>query len=166
MTNVKWCLTQKDGIKIVDPNQNLALAYIKKAEDSLLSMRETSIKDWKISTAYYAIYFSLYAILNRIGVKCEIHTCTIEFANFFLKDYFSEDEIEFLRDSMSARIDSQYYTDRKIKDDLFEKMVYETPRFLIKCKEIINKINEKKIKEIRAKIDAEMSRIKNKKKSK
>lgn len=95
MDKIIWCLKQKGGIQLVDPNSNLAEAYIKKAEDSLSSIRINKIKDWKISTAYYTMYFSLYSILMKIGVKCEIHSCTLEFAKHFLKEYFSEDELDF-----------------------------------------------------------------------
>src|SRR3989338_8455966 len=103
MANLKLCLTHKDGIRLVDPSQSLALAYVKKAEDSLVSMNEINVRDWKISTAYYTMYFSLYAILSRVGIKCELHGCTIEFANSFLKEYFTAEEIDFLEDSMGAR---------------------------------------------------------------
>lgn len=159
MANLKWCLTHKDGIRLVDPSQNLASAYVKKAEDSLVSMNETSIRDWKISTAYYTMYFSLYAILNRVGIKCELHGCTIEFAHSFLKEYFTDEEIEFLEDSMGARVDSQYYTDRKIDNKRYESMIKRAPEFLVKCKEVVNKLNEKKINEIRDKLKSEISKI-------
>ena len=74
---------------MVEPNSNLAEAYIKKAEEALESMRINVVKDWKISTAYYTLYFSLYSILTRIGIKCEIHSCTIAFAKRFLREFFS-----------------------------------------------------------------------------
>lgn len=77
MKKVKWCLQKREGLEIITPNSNLALAYLKKAEDALEAMRVNTIKDWKISTAYYAKYFSLYALLMKIGIKCNIHSCTI-----------------------------------------------------------------------------------------
>ena len=166
MANLKWCLTHKDGIRLVEPSQNLALAYVKKAEDSLTSMNETSVRDWKISTAYYAMYFSVYAVLNRVGIKCELHPCTIEFANSFLKEYFSDEEISFLEESIQARVDSQYYTDRKIDNKKYEEMIRKAPQMVVKCKEIVNKLNENKINEIREKLKLEISKIENKKKGK
>src|SRR3990167_4347121 len=96
MDKIKWCLNQKGGISLLDPNSNLSEAYIKKAEEALESMRINKIRDWKISTAYYTMYFSLYAILMKIGVKCEIHSCTIEFMRRFLSVHFSRDECRFL----------------------------------------------------------------------
>ena len=34
MVSLKWCCKQKDGIKIIEPNDNLAQGYLKKAGDS------------------------------------------------------------------------------------------------------------------------------------
>lgn len=152
MDKIGWCLKQKDGISFVEPNSNLSEAYVKKAEDSLETMRINLIKEWKISTAYYTMYFSLYALLVKAGIKCEIHSCTLEFANQFLKEYFNEDEIEFLEDSLKARIDAQYYANRNVPDRQYNDMIDKTPEFLVKCKSVLQELNEKKINEIRSKL--------------
>ncbi len=88
MDKINWCFRKENGLSLVEPNLNLSNAYLRKSEDSLKSMRENVSKDWKISMAYYSIYFSLYAILMKIGIKSEIHSCTIEFAKVFLNDFF------------------------------------------------------------------------------
>ena len=93
MDKIKWCAGKKGGLSLIEPNSDLARAYLKKAEESLESMRVNIIKDWKISTAYYTIYFSLYAVLMKLGIKCGIHSCTIEFAKRFLREYFEELEM-------------------------------------------------------------------------
>ena len=116
MDKIKWCAGKKEGLSLIEPNSNLAEGYIKKAEEALESMRVNVIKDWKISTAYYTLYFSLYSILIKIGIKCEIHSCTIEFAKRFLREYFTEEDLDFTADSLKARIDSQYYVDRSVPD--------------------------------------------------
>lgn len=152
MDKIDWCLRQKDGICLVEPNSNLAQAYLKKAEDALESMRINTIKDWKISTAYYTMYFSLYAILIKTGIKCEIHSCTLEFAKQFLQDFFSSEEIEFLKDSLKARIDAQYYVNRYVPDTQFNEMVTKAPEFFVKSKSVLEKLDEKKINEIRSKL--------------
>jgi len=149
MDKIKWCAGKKEGLSLIEPNSDLAEAYIKKAEEALESMRINVIKDWKISTAYYTLYFSLYSILTKIGIKCEIHSCTIEFAKRFLKDYFTEEELDFTEDSLKARIDSQYYVDRTVPDEQYNKMLKNAPEFLVKCKSILIKLNEKKINNIR-----------------
>jgi len=146
---IKWCAGKREGLSIIEPNSDLAEAYTKKSEEALESMRVNIIKDWKISTVYYTIYFSLYSILTKIGIRCEIHSCTIEFAKRFLKEFFSEEELDFTEDSLKARIDSQYYVDRIVPDEQYDKMIKKAPEFLVKCKSILVKLNEKKINEIR-----------------
>ena len=111
------CAGKKEGLCFIEPNSNLAEAYLKKAGEALESMRVNIIKDWKISTAYYTLYFSLYSVLTKIGIKCEIHSYTIEFAKRFLSGYFTEEELDFTEDSLTARIDSQYYIEKKDKRD-------------------------------------------------
>jgi len=149
MDKIKWCVGKKGGLGMIESNSSLSEAYIKKAEEALESMRVNVIKDWKISTAYYTLYFSLYSILIKIGIKCEMHACTIEFAKRFLREFFSEEEIDFAEDSLKARIDSQYYVDRTVPDEQYNKMIKKAPEFLVKCKSILVKLNEKKINSIR-----------------
>jgi len=152
MDKIEWCLNKKDGISLVEPNRNLAEAYMRKAEDSLEAMRTNTIRDWKIATAYYAMYFSLYAVMMRIGVKCEIHSCTVEFARRFLKDHFDGKEIDFLGDSLKARIDAQYYVNRDVPDKQFDDMVRKAPEFLVRCKSVLLQLSEKEVGMIRRKL--------------
>jgi len=162
MDKIKWCVGKKEGLSLIEPNSNLVEAYIKKAEEALESIRINIIKEWKISTAYYTLYFSLYSILTKIGIKCEIHSCTIEFAKRFLKNYFNEEELDFIKDSLKARIDSQYYINRNVPDEQYNKMIMKAPEFLVKCKSILIKLNEKKINEIRDKFQVDIKREKGK----
>ncbi|MCX6710531.1 MAG: HEPN domain-containing protein [Candidatus Woesearchaeota archaeon] len=151
MDKIKWCAGKREGLRLVEPNSNLAEAYIRKAEEALESMQLNLTRDWKISTAYYTIYFSLYAVLTKIGIKCEIHSCTIEFAKRFLKEFFSGEEMDFAEDSLKARIDSQYYVDRTIPDEQYDEIVRNAPEFFVKCHAVLIKLNENKIGEIRKK---------------
>jgi uncharacterized protein (UPF0332 family) len=48
-----------------------------------LQIKET---DWTATTAYYARYFALYALFMKIGVKSEIHDCTINVAKLLSKN--------------------------------------------------------------------------------
>jgi uncharacterized protein (UPF0332 family) len=138
----------------------LANAYIKKAEEALESMRINIIKDWKISTAYYTIYFSLYAVLMKLGVKSEIHSCTLEFAKRFLTDFFEKNELNFTEDSLKARVDSQYYIDRTVPDEQYHKMIQKAPEFLVKCKSVLIRLNEKKVNKIRDRFQKEINKRK------
>ena len=152
MNKIKWCLKAKDGIELVEPSSNLAEAYLLKAQSSLQTLRQVSDRDWKISTAYYTMYFSLYSILMKIGIKCEIHTCTLEFMKQFLSEFFIEDGYKIISDAFKSRVDAQYYINRAVPDEVYRKIVAKASDFMLKCKEIVNKINEKKIIEIRNKV--------------
>jgi uncharacterized protein (UPF0332 family) len=153
MERIRWCLQLKNGIEPVEPNENLSKAYMKKAESSLQTaaiLKEN--RDWSIIASYYSMYFALYSILMKIGMKCEVHSCTIEFMKRFLQDYFTREECEFLKDSMKARTDTQYYVDRRVPDEQYRKILEKTPLFLVKCREVLLKINEEEVDGIRNKV--------------
>lgn len=153
MEKINWCKSVKGGIELVEPNTNLANGYILKAEESLNIMQKAKdSRDWSVSTSYYTMYFSLYSILMKIGVKCEIHACTIEFMKRFLPAYFTPAECKFISDSLKARVDTQYYVDRDIKDKFVSEMLMIAPNFLIKCKEILARIKESEINTIRKEV--------------
>lgn len=153
MDKISWCKRKREGIRLTEPSPNLAEAYLQKAESSLEALRTTSVRDWKIAAAYSAMYFSLYAILVRIGVRCEIHSCTIQFAKQFLGSDFTNEEIGFLEDSLKARIDAQYYVNRNVPDRHYQEMARRAPKLLVKAKETLLKLNEKKILDIRKAVE-------------
>jgi uncharacterized protein (UPF0332 family) len=152
MDQIKWCMLQKNGIELVEPSENLRNAYLLKAEEALDTLRTSKSRDWQLTAAYYAIYHSIYSILMKIGVKCEIHSCTIEFAKRFLNDHFTPDDFELIDKAFSARIDSQYYVNRQVPDKNYELIMKKTPVFMVKCKNIV--VEQKEINEIRIKISS------------
>lgn len=88
---LKWCTKQKKGIRIVPESATLQKAYLKKSGEALKSMNANAkegIDEWVVSTSYYAKYFAVYALLSRIGIKCEIHDCTIPCLNIYLQVQF------------------------------------------------------------------------------
>ena len=148
---IKWCTNQKNGLELIEKNLNLCKEYLIKAENSLRAVN--SLKDnieWQISAAYYSMYFSLYAILMKIGIKCEIHSCTIAFSEVFLTEFFSTEDIELLKIALKSRIDLQYYTDRKISSNKKNRLINFAAEFYIKCKEVIENLTENNINKIRS----------------
>ncbi|MEM3555961.1 MAG: hypothetical protein QXF56_04555 [Candidatus Micrarchaeia archaeon] len=85
-------------------------------------------------------------------MKCEIHTCTIEFAKRFLSDYFESAELILLEDSLDARIDAQYYVDKEVPRMLYKRMIEEAPNYIAKCKKILLSLDESRITQIRSKL--------------
>lgn len=150
MELIKWCKKQKNGLEIIVPNKNLRKSYIIKAEEALETSKLAKSKDWKICCSYYTIYFSIYALLMEIGIKSEIHSCTIEFTKKFLKKHISKKDLELFEMSFKARINSQYYTNKEISEEKYEYLLENTTDFFIKCKNI--NLNEKEIKNIRNKL--------------
>ena len=154
MEIIKWCMKLKNGIELTLPNDNLCRAYIKKAETALsAALALKGNKEWEVSSSYYAMYFSLYAIMSKIGVKCENHSCSIAFMKEFLSEKFKKANSDFLKKAMQARIDMQYYSNRGIDEQFYQKMMKHAPIFLVECKEIINSVRQEEIIQIRDKLE-------------
>jgi uncharacterized protein (UPF0332 family) len=110
---LSWCFKQKNGIRIVEPNDDMAKAYLKKAISALntmtaaLKIRET---DWIAATAYYARYFALYSLLMKFGIKSEIHDCTIRLGRYLSENgVLSKTLIDDIEQAKQTRVDMQYY---------------------------------------------------------
>src|SRR3989344_1475983 len=99
MVTVEWCLKNKNGIKIIEPNINMSNSYFNMAEDSIKVLN--NIKDskiWIATTSYYIFYYSLYSLMLRIGVKCEIHSCSLEFMKQYLNEFYNQ--IDIIREKL------------------------------------------------------------------
>lgn len=154
MEMIKWCMKLKNGIELAAPNDNLCGAYVKKAETALNAASALKgNKEWEVSSSYYAMYFSLYAVMSKIGVKCENHSCSIAFMKEFLPEKFKKADSDFLKKSMQARVDIQYYSNRGIDEQFYQKMMKDAPIFLVECKELINSIKQDEINQIRNKLE-------------
>lgn len=149
MNRLSWCSRIKNGIVLVDPSDNLASAYFFKAESSLEAMHTVGPREWKITAGYYALYFSLYAVLMKLGIRSENHICSLELMQQLLPAYFTTDEAKTIDRARRARIDSQYYTSANISDDQLDELTRAVPRFLVRCKTIANRLTEADIAAIR-----------------
>ncbi len=145
----------KRGVKLTRPNENLSKSYIKKAEDSLMSMRvnlREGIKDWAASAAYYARYHILYALFMKCGIKSEIHECTIEIARAFFGGMIPDGRIKELENAKIQRINLQYYTDRLVEESELKENMETAGDFVMELKGVIDKIDPESIEAIRRKI--------------
>ena len=122
---IKWCMMQNKGIKLVESNESISENYIKESLSDF-DMIEKSNPKWKAVTAYYSCYNSIYAILMKIGIKCEIHDCTIGLMDTV---GFDDEEIKFIESLKKERIDVQYYL-KSSSLSIDENKVLE---FLNKC---------------------------------
>ena len=155
MVNLKWCFKQGNGLRMVEPSKRLASDYLKMSENSLGTMnREKGKNDvFSISAGYYSIYYSLYSIMQKIGIKCEIHSCSIKFMKKFLKEFYTKEDIILIEIAFSARNLLQYYVDKSVNKNellLIWKNAYD---FFVKSREISYKLNDIKINKIRGLIN-------------
>jgi len=154
MKRINWCKKQKAGIKIQEPNENLSQEYYENAEESLKVLRnieKTQSNMWLATTKYYIEYFAVYSVLMRIGVKCEIHDCTISIVKFLEEQEIIEKGVSIiLENDKDLRIDNQYYLkNRPVKID-FSKL----SNFILSIRKSLDKLDDKKIKELREKLMA------------
>lgn len=153
MATIKWCLGVKNGIELIEPNQNLADAYFIKAEHCLEELQTVKTNEWKIATAYYGMYFALYSVMMRFGIKCEIHSCSLLFMETFLLTYFTKEEIELLDTAFRARNDAQYYVDRVVSEETKVLLEKAAPSFVVKCKQLVISLDEKSIALLRESVE-------------
>lgn len=140
---LKWCFGLKDGLRVAEPNERLAKSYLGEARSSL-ERAEKNFKDgdllWATVVIYYAEYYALYAFLQRIGVKCENHFCSLLAAGFLLGD----DKIEIINRHKDKRIDAQYYM-KVDQEEQVSKMLREAKMFISMFDEVVSNLNEKEI---------------------
>ena len=152
MVNIKWCSEVKSGLELIEQNDNMSESYLRMAKESLDTIKKVSeSRIWRASTCYYTMYYSLYSLMMKVGVKCEIHSCSLEFMKQFLP--YSEDEIRLIKSAFDVRNNLQYYPDRLISD--LKLMIIEkgSVDFFVKTKDIVLKITEKQIREIRKNLE-------------
>ncbi|MBS3134122.1 HEPN domain-containing protein [Candidatus Woesearchaeota archaeon] len=147
---LKWCFKIKGGLKIVEPNERLSKSYLEQAKSSLLrAKKDLEDKDllWTTVAIYYAEYYALYSFLQKIGVKCENHSCSILAVGIL----FGEDKIKIINKHKDKRIDAQYYmkVDQEIK---VKVMLTEAQNFISNFDELVSNLSEKEIKKYRERI--------------
>jgi len=109
MVDFGWCLKNGKGIKFIEPNDNLANEYLKSSQETLFSLKNNSEDSnmWKASKKYYCLYFAVYALFMKVGIKSEIHDCTIELIKILKKfNLFPKNTFEELVKNKNLRIDN------------------------------------------------------------
>ena len=153
MVNKKlnWCFKLKDGLKIVEPNERLSKSYIEQAKSSLLrAEKDFEDKDllWSTVAIYYAEYYALYSFLQRIGIKCENHACSILAVTLLL----GKEKTKTINQHKDKRIDAQYYM-KVDQEPEVRLMLQEAKKFVSDFDEIVSNLSESEINEYRKIID-------------
>ena len=148
---IRWCFKIKDGLKIAEPNENLSKSYFNLAKSSLLKAeKDLNEKDllWATVAIYYAEYYALYSFLQKIGIKCENHFCSINLIGLLL----GENKTKTINEHKDRRIDAQYYL--KIgQEDKIKIMLQEAKIFVSEFSDIISNLTKEEIAFYRKKLD-------------
>jgi len=151
-----WCLKQRKGIRIIEPNSNLAKEYIRKAVSALNTMNAAlQIKeiDWILTTAYYARYFALYALLMKLGIKSEIHECSIALARLLAENkILNSNIVTDIAQAKQTRIDAQYYVGKELKQEEIRKNVESARKFVLEIQKSMEEITTEQTSNIRRKL--------------
>jgi len=151
--SIIWCLKQKRGIRIIDPNENLVKEYLRKATGSLNTMNaalQINETEWIMTTAYYARYFALYALLMKSGVKSEIHDCSIAVARLLAREgILTENLVNDISQAKEMRVDVQYYVTRELEQGKVRRNVESARKFVLEIEKAIEKITTEQIESIR-----------------
>ena len=155
--HVSWCLKQKRGVKLEEPNDNLCTVYNKKAK-SALNMLTSATKqdevDWIATTAYYARYFAFYGLLQKCGIKSEIHDCTLSLMRFLFveEELLQECFYVELKQAKDLREDMQYYVTEERDYDKLKRDAETARSFVLKMEEIADTITKEQINQLRNKL--------------
>lgn len=155
--HISWCLKQRRGIKVEVPNVNLTNVYLKKARSSLNILNSALEKDevdWIATTAYYARYFALYALLQKCGIKSEIHDCTISLMKYlFVDENIIENKFyDELKLAKELRVDVQYYVAEELDRNELRTDSVTAQDFVLKMEEVIENISKEQVELVRNKI--------------
>lgn len=155
MVALDWCFKRKKGIEFIEPNENLSKDYLNAAEESLkiLGKIKGESNIWLATTKYYCEYQSVYSVLMKIGIKCEIHDCVIELAGFLEKqEVLKKGTKELLEKDKGLRIDNQYYLKNKKVDFSYDELL----EFILNIKNTLNSLTTEKINKIRNELKKEV----------
>jgi uncharacterized protein (UPF0332 family) len=150
---LKWCLRQKRGIRLIAPSDNLVKAYLEKSHNALKSTEvnaQANITEWTVSASYYAKYFAVYVLLSKIGVRCEIHDCTIALFGYLFSTREFHHLVRELRQSKDDRVDVQYYS-TQIKVNLAD-LLQHAKQFVLQVEELVDGLNAEKVANLQQKL--------------
>ena len=136
-------------MKLLVPDDDLAEEYYKSSEETLMVgnlIKNSGSNMWLATQKYYAEYLAAYSLLMKIGIKSEIHSCTIEVIRIMeelgiIKFKFSD----ILEQDKGLRTDNQYYL-KNIPINFDSKLL---AKLLLDVRSILNTINQDQIMIVR-----------------
>ncbi len=98
-------------------------------------------------------FFAFYALLQKCGISSEIHDCTISLLRLFVEEKIIEAHFyEELCLAKELRVDVQYYVTEELDKEKLKKDAETARTFVLRMEEVIEKISDRDIERIRAKL--------------
>ncbi|MEM0118760.1 MAG: HEPN domain-containing protein [Conexivisphaerales archaeon] len=111
---------------------------------------EAGIMDWAVSAAYYAMYFAVYSLLSKVGIKCEIHDCTIALFEYLFGNIVKKGMVEEIKLAKKDRIESQYYVEERRVH--VTGTIEKTKKFVLEVERIIDNLDQQQVANLRQKL--------------
>ena len=159
--NFEWCLNQGNkgkkhkGLKKIKPDPKASAKQISKAVSDLEVMQylyEGDKTDWVASTAFYAMYHSLLAVLYNLGYESRNQECTITAIEKLIQDKLISLEqgyIQMIRslkegeeDAKSIREELQYGSETSMMKERCKRLMENAKKFVDRVREVIEETQE------------------------
>ena len=158
---IKRCAKQRRGIRLVDRSERLLRAHRKKSRDAIVALRavvESGVGTWAASASYYAKYHAVYALFMQVGIKCEMHDCTVAAFRAAFDDPALEGLADDLAKSKEIRVDAQYYEEEyDLGGGAGQRLVDGTCRFVSAVEAFADGLSGQGAGEIRGRLERLMS---------
>ena len=155
-SHIKWCAKQRRGIRLVDGSEHLLRAHRKKSRDAIVALRavvEAGVGTWAASASYYAKYHAVYALFMQVGIKCEMHDCTVAAFRAAFDDPALEGLADDLAKSKEVRVAAQYYQEEyDLGEGAGQRLVDGTYRFVSAVDAFADGLSSPRAGEIRARL--------------
>lgn len=143
MKNFLGKLKKEEKLQIVEPSEEIKDAYIERSSETLRSAKTLfgidNLRD-SVAMTYYSMYYSLLALLFRIGVKCENHAGSI----ILLEKIFGINN-STISQAKKDRVDRQYYVDFSVTKEEVSNMIEVAEEFNADMLHFIDILNSEKV---------------------
>ena len=158
---LKWCLCQGEkngkkhtGLKKIDKNIAESVNQLRKANSDLGTMQylyHGNKTDWVASTAFYAMYHSLLAVLYRLGYESRNQECTIIAIESFMQEGIIKLEQKYIdmirslqdeEDARSIREEMQYGSKTAMEKRRCETLMNQAKDFVERISRVLEEIKD------------------------
>ena len=148
----EWCLKKAKegghGIKEIKPNLNEARYHIEKATYNLKVMNSNiklGYNDWAVSSAFYAMYHAILALLYKMGYESTNQECSINAIEYFILVKKIDLDAKYIKmidpnvdDSIiKLRERFQYGSETKVSNEILSLIKNNAKEFVEKFQELI-----------------------------